>query len=86
MTMMLRGPDAKSHVMTEKQLLLAELGGQERLARLKAVYQNARPRRGRWGPCILTADEVFRQKAKEDGFSDEGIAMFLDHVNLWSNP
>jgi len=44
------------------------------------VYQQARPQRSRWGPCILTADEVFRQKAKDDGFSDEQIEMFIEHV------
>ena len=68
--------------MKATESLLTALGGQERFARLKAVYNKAKPRRGRWGSRILTADEVFRQQAKEDGFSDEGIAMFIEYVNL----
>ncbi|MBN1491510.1 MAG: hypothetical protein JXA69_16480 [Phycisphaerae bacterium] len=72
--------------MTRKQALIAALRGQERFARLQAVYESARPRRGRWGPGILTADEVFRHKAKDDGFSDEAIAMFIDNIDLWSKP
>ena len=71
--------------MTTTQALIAALGGQERFARLEAAYKSARSRRGRWGPGILTADEVFRQNAKDDGFSDEEIAMFIDRVDLWSN-
>jgi len=70
---------------TTTRQLCSELGGQARFDRLKAAYEKARPRRGRWGPCILTADEVFRQNAKEDGFSDEDIDMFIEHVGLWSN-
>jgi hypothetical protein len=66
--------------MITLQFLVAELGGPERFARLECVYKKARPRRGRWGPGILTADEVFRQTAKAEGFTDEGITMFIDLV------
>ncbi len=71
--------------MTAKQALIAALGDQERFARLEAAYKSARPRRGRWGPGILTADEVFWQNAKDDGFSDKEVAMFIDRLDLWSN-
>lgn len=68
--------------MTAKERLFSAVGGQERFSHLKTVYKNARPKRGRWGPCILTADEVFRRNAKEDGFSEEGIALFIENVDL----
>ncbi len=67
------------------QLLLAALGGAERLARLKMLYDKARPRRSRWGPGVLTTEEVFRDNARKDGYSDEGMAMFIDQLDLWSN-
>jgi hypothetical protein len=76
---------AQVRVTATTQALIAALGGRERFARLEAAYKSARPRRGRWGPGILTADEIFREKAKDDGFSDEGIAMFIDYANPWSN-
>ena len=72
-------------VMTTTQALIAALGGQERFARLEAAYKSARPRRARWGVGILTADEVFRQTAKDDGFSEQGIVMFIDYIDPWSN-
>ncbi len=72
-------------VTATTQALIAALGGKERFARLEAAYKRARPQRGRWGPGILTADEVFWQNAKDDGFSDEGIAMFVDYASPWSN-
>ena len=84
MTTRLRRRNVKVSAMTARQLLFAGLGGQERFARLKALHMNARPGRGRWGPYILTADEVFRQSAKDDGFSDEAVAMFIDYVGLGS--
>jgi hypothetical protein len=68
------------------ELLCAGLGGQARLAHLMAAYEKARPRRGRLRPGILTADEVFRETAKEDGFSEEDITLFIEHVDSWSSP
>jgi hypothetical protein len=68
--------------MSTTQFLFTSLGGRHRFYRLRAVYKKAKPHRGRWGPCILTADEVFRQRAKDDGFSDGEIAMFIDHADL----
>lgn len=65
-----------------KERLCAVLGGEQGLSRMKAVYKSARAKRGRWGPCILTADEVFRSKAREDGFSDEAIALFIEQSDL----
>jgi hypothetical protein len=72
-------------IMTQRQLLLAEVGGPEGLARLTAICTKASPRRSRWGPGILTADEVFRDNARREGFSEKGITMFLDQVGFWSN-
>lgn len=66
--------------MKPTKLLLTLLGGQDRFAQLEKAYNKARPRRGRWGPGILTAEEVFRQQAREDGFSDEDIANFIEHA------
>ena len=71
--------------MITTQTLIEALGGRERFVRLEAVYRSARPRRGRWGIGILTADEVFRENARDDGFSDRQVAMFIDHLDLWSN-
>jgi hypothetical protein len=68
--------------MSRSHLLYASLGGRHRFYQLRTAYQEARPRRSRWGPSILTADEVFRQKARDDGFSDEQIAMFVEHIDL----
>lgn len=68
--------------MKTDKSLVAALGGPERFTRLKTVYENAKPKRGRWGPGILTADEVFRRSAAEDGFSEEAIALFIDYVEL----
>ena len=75
-----------SHARTTTRRLCSELGGQARFDRLKAAYKSARPKRGRGGPCILTADEVFREKAREDGFSEEDVNMFIQHVGLRSSP
>ncbi len=68
--------------MLTRQLLLAELGGRHKYYRLRAVYKKARPHKSGTGPCVLTADEVFLQRARENGFSDEQINMFIDHVDL----
>ncbi len=72
----------KTASSTTTQRLCTELGGAARLAQLRAAYQTARPKRSRWGPGILTADEVFRQKAKEDGFTEEDITIFIEHASL----
>jgi hypothetical protein len=68
--------------MLTRQILLAELGGRHRFYRLRTVYKKAKPQRSRLGPRVLTADEVFLQRARENGFSDEQINMFIDHVGL----
>lgn len=65
-------------------LLLTSVGGAERLAQLNSLYARARPRQSRWGPGFLTAEEVFRDKARKDGYCDEGVAMFIDQLDLWS--
>lgn len=80
-----RHTKAKSSTKTTAQLLLSELGGPARFAKLQETYKRARPRRSRWGACILTADEVFRQTASEDGFSDASITMFIDNFDLLSS-
>jgi hypothetical protein len=72
--------------MITTEVLIAAFGGRDRLARLEAVYKKARPRRGRWGAGFLTADEVFREEAKDNGFSDEEMALYIDHVSVWSKP
>jgi len=46
------------------------------------MYEKAKPQRGRYGPCILTADEVFRQKARDDGFTEEEVTTFIEHLVL----
>jgi hypothetical protein len=56
--------------------------GKNRYSQLQTMYDKAKPQRGRWGPCILTADEVFRQKAREDGFTDEEVAVFIEQLDL----
>lgn len=68
--------------MRATKRLLVSLGGVERLARLRMLYDQARPRRSRWTPGILTAEEVFRDNARKDGYSDEGIVMFIDQLDL----
>lgn len=66
-------------------LLLSALGSADRLARLKVLYDKARPRRSRGAPGILTTEEVFRENARRDGYADEEIAMFIDGLDLWSD-
>jgi len=66
----------------EKQRLLAVLGGEQQFSRLTMTYKKARSKRARWGPCILTADEVFRRNARENGFSDEAISLFIETLDL----
>ncbi|HOQ87353.1 MAG TPA: hypothetical protein PLQ89_16690 [Phycisphaerae bacterium] len=56
--------------------------GKARFSQLQMMYKKAKPQRGRWGPCILTADEVFRQKARDDGFTDEEVALFIEQMEL----
>ncbi len=62
--------------------MFAEMGGRHRFYRLGTVYKKARPHKSGVGLRFLTADEVFLQRARENGFSDEQINMFIDHVDL----
>jgi hypothetical protein len=68
--------------MLTRQRLFAELGGRHRFYQLRTAYKKARPHKSLLGPRFLTADEVFLQRARENGFSDEQINMFIDHVVL----
>lgn len=68
--------------MLTRALLFAGLGGRHKFYRLRTAYKKARPQRDRTGFHILTADEVFRKRAKDSGFSDEQINMFIDCIDL----
>jgi len=68
-------------VFTRKDLF-AKLGGRHRFYRLRTEYKKAKPQRSRTGPGILTADEVFLQRARAEGFSDREIYLFIDHVDF----
>jgi len=65
-----------------RQALFERLGGRHKYYRLRTIYRKARPQRTARSPTILTADEVFLLQARENGFSDEQISSFFEHIDL----
>ncbi len=68
--------------MTTRQTLIQRLGGRRKYYRLRTLYKKAKPLRNASNPVVLTADEVFLLRARENGFSDEQIGSFFQHVAL----
>ena len=65
-----------------RQTLWTDFGGRHRFYRLRTIYKEARPRKNPYSTTILTADEVFHERARENGFSDEQVDLFSEQVDL----